>query len=395
MRVLHLFAGMGGSHLAAKLIPEWTESAGSVEINKACRAVLSTHFPADKLHDDVVTFKGHGLAVDVCIMGFPCTDLSTAGLRRGIVEGTRSNLFFEGLRIAEETQAPLVFIENVRGLLSDRASFETALKALQSSGYGSIRWVVNKASDVGAPHLRQRVWLLARRTGAPDKITWVAPVKWPTKGILSGNDLALFPKIRHVPDKSIKYWPTPDASQMKITPTSNQMSVLTAFYEDENRTWVKGIRNPWITAEFVETLMGWPVGWTSGVPFSWEAWPAAKGLWPATRGLKPYAWEPRRDNPKGSNPQIRASLKALGNAWVPSQAALAWKQLTAPVAMKCTGIRHGIIFIHKKDINGYLVEYSYQKESKHYLGVRYMDQEKIHGLTGNLPVQAKESQLAG
>lgn len=344
MRALHLFAGMGGSHLAGMLVG-W-ESVGSVEIDPACQRILRAYFPNEPLHDDVQTFRGDGLRghVDVVLMGFPCTDLSTSGEQKGVVEGDASSLFFDGVRIAHEAQSPLILLENVRGIFTAPGnlkesperigeSFEIVLRELQAKGYGSVTWLTNRASEVGAPHYRPRVWMLAQRTGKPVSGSWTRPRDWGTSGAVRGNALQMerstFPLVE---DSS--YWPTPDASQVgKITPhPAAQMGVWKAIYKAEGRQWVIGKKgqaapNP----NWVESLMGWPIGWsTGGVGDTGGAgdWPALHGMWPALMNQPQHDWEPSRLIDRGER-EIGPILRAIGNAWVPHQAAQAWVRLRA------------------------------------------------------------------
>lgn len=154
MRALHLFAGAGGSVLAGRLLG-W-ESVGAVEIDPFCCAVLESQGEV-VLGRDVCSFDATGLGVDVVVGGFPCQDVSVAGKRAGSGDGTRSGLWRHMLRIWDECQAPWLFAENVRGLLSSDGGRDYAaiLEALASRGADAC-WTVLRASDVGAPHRRER-----------------------------------------------------------------------------------------------------------------------------------------------------------------------------------------------------------------------------------------------
>lgn len=157
MRVLHLFAGAGGSHLAGELLG-W-ESVGSVEINPFCQEVLKNRYPNEVIHGDICTFDATPLAGDVdgICGGFPCQDISSAGNGTGIT-GERSGLWKEYARIIGECRPSWVFIEN-SPLLRTRG-LEVVLEDLASLGYDA-EWSTFRASDVGAPHKRDRMWVLA------------------------------------------------------------------------------------------------------------------------------------------------------------------------------------------------------------------------------------------
>ena len=114
------------------------------------------HFP---IWDDVRTFDGRPWRgrVDVISGGFPCTDISTAGHCVGI-EGEFSGLWDEFSRVIREVRPPFVFVENsanltVRGL-------DRVLGDLAAVGFDA-EWGVFGAHDVGAPHYRKRIWVLA------------------------------------------------------------------------------------------------------------------------------------------------------------------------------------------------------------------------------------------
>ncbi len=96
--------------------------------------------------------------VDCIHAGFPCQDISVAGKQAGVSEGTRSGLYREVLRIAGIVRPRYLFLENVAAILSN--GLGTVLADMAAMGYDS-RWICIRASDVGAPHHRDRWWLLA------------------------------------------------------------------------------------------------------------------------------------------------------------------------------------------------------------------------------------------
>jgi len=143
-----------------------------VELDPYCRRVLERHFPDATRHEDVRTVGAHNLdPVDVICGGFPCQDLSYAGTGAGLA-GARSGLWTEYARIVGELRPRYVIVENVAALL-DRG-LGTVLADLAALGYDA-EWDCIPASAVGAPHRRDRLWLVAyphaqrreRRTGQP------------------------------------------------------------------------------------------------------------------------------------------------------------------------------------------------------------------------------------
>lgn len=162
MNELGLFAGAGGGLLASRLLGWRTVCA--VELDAHCQRVLAQRqrdgmldpFP---IWDDVRTFDGlpwRGL-VDVISGGFPCQDISSAGRGAGI-EGERSGLWREFARIIGEVRPSHVFVENSPMLAS--RGLGVVLGDLATLGFDA-RWDVLGARHVGAPHRRDRMWIVA------------------------------------------------------------------------------------------------------------------------------------------------------------------------------------------------------------------------------------------
>jgi len=162
MNELALFAGAGGGILGGKLLGwrtvcavEWEPYPASVLVARQNDGLL----PPFPIWDDVQTFDGkpwRGI-VDVVSGGFPCQDISSAGLGGGI-EGSRSSMWKHMARIIGEVRPTYAFIEN-SPLLSKRG-LATVLKDLASLGYDA-EWGVFSAGAAGANHERQRIWILA------------------------------------------------------------------------------------------------------------------------------------------------------------------------------------------------------------------------------------------
>jgi DNA (cytosine-5)-methyltransferase 1 len=152
-----LFAGIGGFDLGlerAGMRCEW-----QVEIDPYARAVLAKHWPDVRRHEDVRTFPPQEgeWGVDVICGGFPCQDISVAGKGAGLA-GARSGLWYEYARIIGELRPRYVIVENVAALLA--RGMGTVLGDLSTLGYDA-EWHVIPASAVGAPHRRERVWIVA------------------------------------------------------------------------------------------------------------------------------------------------------------------------------------------------------------------------------------------
>ena len=172
MKVLSLFSGVGGFDMG--LENAGMETVFQCEWDKHANSILHRHWPDVPKWDDVSTLTGkHILAnapeVDVVAWGSPCQDLSVAGKRAGL-EGGRSGLFHEGIRIIKELQEetngqyPRISIwENVVGALNSNrgADFGIILNEMAEAGALAIEWAVLDAQYFGIPQRRRRVFVIA------------------------------------------------------------------------------------------------------------------------------------------------------------------------------------------------------------------------------------------
>lgn len=165
MRVMSLFAGIGGFDLAAEHMG-W-ETAVQVEIDPWCRKVLAKNFPDAIRHDDIKTFNGtlYRAAIDLVCGGFPCQPYSVAGQRKG--DQDDRHLWPEMRRVIQEVSPRWVVGENVRGLLSWNGGlvFEQVCADLETIGY-QVQSFIIPACGVDAPHRRDRLWIVAHRADA-------------------------------------------------------------------------------------------------------------------------------------------------------------------------------------------------------------------------------------
>jgi DNA (cytosine-5)-methyltransferase 1 len=157
---LDLFSGIGG---ITKALAGYVRPVAYCEIEPYARRVLLSRMhtgdiPLAPIWDDVSTLRGAMLPhIDIIYGGFPCQDISVAGKQIGL-GGKRSGLFSEICRLAEETKAEWIFLENVPNIRTK--GLGTVLQTLAEIGYDT-RYGMLSAADVGANHKRERWFLLA------------------------------------------------------------------------------------------------------------------------------------------------------------------------------------------------------------------------------------------
>lgn len=165
LTAVSLFAGVGGFDLA--LERSGVKVVASVEIDEKASAVLAKQFPNTKLFNDIKGVTGEQLINagfdpenGIITGGFPCQDLSVAGKRAGL-DGNRSGLFYEIVRLLDETKAKYFILENVVGLLSSNsgADMGAVIGALVKRRYG-VAYRILDAQHFGVPQRRRRVFIV-------------------------------------------------------------------------------------------------------------------------------------------------------------------------------------------------------------------------------------------
>lgn len=238
-RVGSLFAGIGGFDLG--LESAGMQTAWQIELDPFRRRVLELRFPEAERFEDVKEATGLP-PVDVLAGGFPCQDLSAAGRGAGI-DGERSGLWSEFARLIGEQEPNMVLIENVPLLLS--RGFDRVLEDLCELGF-SVEWDCLPAAAFGAPHLRDRVWVVAHRQpeplgcfGSPAQLYPTTPPegkggwrRWPRAGFAQDPDAALelaaLAPVGRVKRGLVDLWPTPhgfpkDGQARNPGPSGNEL----------------------------------------------------------------------------------------------------------------------------------------------------------------------------
>jgi DNA (cytosine-5)-methyltransferase 1 len=156
LTVLDLFSGIGGFSLGLERTGGF-RTVAFCEIDPYCRQVLKRHWPEVPCHADIRALSLSRGSADVICGGFPCQDISTAGKGAGIA-GERSGLWVEMCRIIGEVRPRYAIVENVAALLG--RGLGRVLGDLAAIGYDA-EWHCIPASAVGAPHRRDRIWIVA------------------------------------------------------------------------------------------------------------------------------------------------------------------------------------------------------------------------------------------
>lgn len=293
MTTLDLFAGAGGSLLAGSMLG-W-QAVAAVEIDPFCRAVLAHRWPTIEMHDDVRTFPAERYAgtIDIVTAGFPCQPFSLAGKRLGAAD--ERNLWPDTARVLRVVRPGIAFLENTPGLVTS-GYLETVLGDLASLGFDA-EWTVLSAQDVGAPHLRKRVWILA---------------------YTNGRGLEEHPQRngRQIIEECRARWR--DAMRCDVGDALRDRSQEPPALEAQ--------RKPLAASPSSQPRLGRDSD-------ELAAWLDSPTRWPARRGAPQEAWEPPR-TVTGRDKQRNPRLKALGNGWVPSQAAAAYRLLAGRVGME-------------------------------------------------------------
>ena len=163
--VLDLFSGIGGFSLGLERTGGF-KTVAFCEIEEFPQKVLAKHWPGVPIYDDVreltaERLRADGIIPNVITGGFPCQDISVAGNQKGMGEGTRSGLWSECARLLGEIRPDYAIFENVTALLSGDNGrwFQRVLFDISEVGYDA-EWHCIPASELGAHHHRDRVWII-------------------------------------------------------------------------------------------------------------------------------------------------------------------------------------------------------------------------------------------
>lgn len=165
IRYFSLFSGIGGFELG---IGDKGKCVGFSEIDKYATQIYQHHFPGHEAYGDISKIDTATLPdFDLLCGGFPCQAFSIAGKRQGF-DDTRGTLFFEIARLAAAKRPRLLFLENVKGLLSHDGgnTFQRIIFTLDELGY-DLQWQVLNSKNHGVPQNRERVFIVGHLRGTP------------------------------------------------------------------------------------------------------------------------------------------------------------------------------------------------------------------------------------
>lgn len=313
VNVLSLFSGIGGLDLGVRLAISRARTVCFVEGEAYCCEVLASRMEEGLLDEapiwsDVVDFDGLPWrdAVDLVIGGFPCQDISTAGKRAGLA-GAKSGLWAHYLRVLKDVEPVAVFIENVGALRS--RGLDQVLEDLAEMGYDA-EWGTVRAESTGAPHKRERLFILAHSD------RWRRRFKW---NVWMGSEEVLYadgPPGPSLADSGRERVDRVQSVSKLGCGSPLQSSGARAPLVDANIEGLegRGLPDRGRADECSARAAGRPVGWPPG-PDDTEGWIRYLAERPDL--------EPSVCGGADGPPNRVDRLRALGNAVVPQQAALA------------------------------------------------------------------------
>jgi DNA (cytosine-5)-methyltransferase 1 len=276
LSILDLFSGIGGFSYAAEQLVGGFHTVAFCDTDKACHKVLAKHWPATPIFPDIRELTAADIkplcpnGLSLITAGFPCQDLSVAGKQAGY-DGERSVLFYEIIRLARELQPQFLLLENVRNLLSHQngETFQETLFQIAKAGYDA-EWAVIPASDVGACHRRERIWIVAyaqdvfSNGGIRNSEGNLEGARSPNLETVIGRMLPTPTRSDHM-DRTYHY-----PACVGVTRGEKLSWAIGAeLGHNEGNTGIPGenrsiLNGPpmYLNPSFVEEMMGYPIGWT-------------------------------------------------------------------------------------------------------------------------------------
>lgn len=254
MKLLSLCTGYGGLDLAVEAY-FGAELIGCSDINKASAIAIESHFKVPN-HGDLRNLIGTDLEFDILTAGYPCQPFSHAGQRKGTQD--ERHIWPYIAQIIGHSRPKIIVLENVRGHLS--LGFKEVLQDLAELGYAA-RWTVVRASDVGAPHQRARLFILAT---ADTNSFGLSLVEHQSRA--QGNQGQSQSQPQHLGQS------TSGNTHNQHQPHNRQMPGLGRRFASRCEMSMQASPNPLVDGKlnpkFVEYMMGLPEGWVTDLPIS-------------------------------------------------------------------------------------------------------------------------------
>lgn len=307
LNVLDIFSGIGGFSLGLEAIG--MQTVAFCEINPFCQKILTRHWPSVPIFSDVTTIHKEDLKalplIDVIAGGFPCQDISVAGKQKGIT-AKRSGLWKEFVRLINEIRPKYAIIENVANLRS--TGLINVLQDLWKIRYDA-EWHCIPASAFGAPHRRDRIWIIAypscesgfrlslrkeeeksvtgincKNVSNSDCKRWNSGAYNKQRGYLPDNKNRQHSETQQEWDiresrtsQICKILPDTDCQRLQgcggfeeISPICSQEQIGMYYCSRGIKQWgeepleVPRLKDDRLNPDWVEWLMGYPISWTDG-----------------------------------------------------------------------------------------------------------------------------------
>lgn len=274
MKLLSLCTGYGGLDLAVEEFFN-AELIGCADIDKYASLAIEKHFDVPN-YGDIRNVLDLDFEFDILTAGYPCQPFSHAGQRKGLDDAR--HIWPTIAQIIGKFRPGIVVLENVRGHLS--LGFKEVLKDLAQLGYDA-RWQVVRASDVGAPHQRARLFIIAYTDSTTREQSRRADraIRGEASEIFHGAD-------RQEPRRKFEVITNSDserrrsASQIQEVsntndqqlPANREMPKLGRRFETRSELCMRRVPDPLVDGKlnpkFVEYMMGLPEGWVTDLPIS-------------------------------------------------------------------------------------------------------------------------------
>jgi DNA (cytosine-5)-methyltransferase 1 len=258
LNVLDIFSGIGGFSIGLEAAS--MQTVAFCEINPFCRKILTRHWPSVPIFTDITTIHKEDLKtlprIDVIAGGFPCQDISVAGKQKGIA-AKRSGLWKEFARLINEVRPKYAIIENVANLRSQ--GLINVLQDLWEIGYNA-EWHCIPASAFGAPHRRDRIWIISYPS-CLCKVGLSVGKKETESTFGDGYKNAFDPDQQGLQRCG---------GFKEISPICSQEQIGMYYCSRGIKQWgeepleVPRLKDERLNPDWVEWLMGYPISWTDG-----------------------------------------------------------------------------------------------------------------------------------